>query len=473
MGHLSVVASDPLGVARHIGLSLIGEDVVLAVDDYINHSCDTLRIASYEQTCYLICAWVKQEKRFGATYLLVVCDNELAIFPPCHAIGLSIVLHANSSVAITLIYFPDATIRDAGDEEIPILVTCWSFEEDILEIAGEASTPIDFVFAAQIIWYARQDLGFDVWRDGIEIHGCLQMTTPNRTTNAFGEPEVTASTVIVPENESYDKAVSDQVAEDSGRQINCAPSYTLQTGSQALYAGTGDVEMLLNLGALNEGYVVSTPDREGLNSTFIESFQAGQATLDSASYAPELELVGAAIDGVTPSVPNMYNSINHGPFAGLAAAGLLGLSIAFPGFGAALIKQSLLATAAHFYQAGTNCFHGDVILFAGHKMSSCSYDGDNIFTEPTIAKYFRSNAQMGLHGVPSMPLFVYMAIADEIPPIADTDALVENFCNDGVSITYVRDYAGEYFQQTAINFPDVINFLRARLAGVPISGCSI
>jgi hypothetical protein len=39
--------------------------------------------------------------------------------------------------------------------------------------------------------------------------------------------------------------------------------------------------MLLILGALNEGWIVSTPDWEGPNSTFIEGFQAGQATLDS------------------------------------------------------------------------------------------------------------------------------------------------------------------------------------------------
>jgi pimeloyl-ACP methyl ester carboxylesterase len=57
-------------------------------------------------------------------------------------------------------------------------------------------------------------------------------------------------------------------------------------------------------------------------------------------------------------------------------------------------------------------------------------------------------------------------------PIADTDALVDHFCNDGVSVTYVRDAAGGHFTQAATSFPDVINFLRDRFEGVPISGCS-
>merc|ERR1712014_334398 len=134
---------------------------------------------------------------------------------------------------------------------------------------------------------------------------------------------------------------------------------------------------------------------EGPNSTFIEGFQAGQATLDSvravlssenitgvqsdakvtmwgysggalasewamelqASYAPELEFVGAAIGGVTPNVPNVYRSINNGPFAGLAGAGLIGMARAFPEFDAALTEQLIPETAAEFYRAGENCFY--------------------------------------------------------------------------------------------------------------------
>jgi len=102
-----------------------------------------------------------------------------------------------------------------------------------------------------------------------------------RTNNALGKPEVTVTTVMVPEDADYGKVVNYQVAEDSGGQINCAPSYTLQTGSKSKYAGTGDVEMLLIVGALNQGWIVNSPDWEGPNSTFIEGFQAGQATLDS------------------------------------------------------------------------------------------------------------------------------------------------------------------------------------------------
>jgi len=331
-----------------------------------------------------------------------------------------------------------------------------------------------------------------------------------RTTNALGQPEVTVTTVMVPSNASYDKVVNYQVAEDSGGEINCNPSYTLQTGSQAQYAGTGNVEMLLILGALDQGWIVNSPDWEGPNSTFIEGFQAGQSTLDSvravlqsgsitgvksnakvamwgysggalasewamelqAQYAPELSFVGAAIGGVTPNTPNVYHSINNGPFAGLAAAGLIGMALAFPDFNTALQKQLKPSRAAQFNNVANNCFYGDVVLYAGQNMSNYFYDGEGIVTEPTIARYFQTNALMGQHGTPSMPLFVYKSQNDEISPVADTDALVNQFCNAGVSITYVRDAVGEHFTEAASSFPDVINYLTDRFNGVPISGCT-
>jgi hypothetical protein len=51
-----------------------------------------------------------------------------------------------------------------------------------------------------------------------------------------------------------------------------------------------------------------------------------------SSYAPELKFVGAATGGVAPNVQNVYGTINHGPFAGIAAAALLGMANAFKDF---------------------------------------------------------------------------------------------------------------------------------------------
>jgi hypothetical protein len=110
--------------------------------------------------------------------------------------------------------------------------------------------------------------------------------------------------------------------------------------------------------------------------------------------------------------------------------------------------------------------------------SPCELSSDcdtniGISTDPITVNTIKIGATMGTHGTPSMPIFVYKAVADEISPIADTDALVKQFCDAGVSITYVRDSFGEHFTQASTSTGDVLNYLTERFNGVPISGCSI
>jgi hypothetical protein len=204
----------------------------------------------------------------------------------------------------------------------------------------------------------------------LQLKGAYQLLY--RTTDARGNPTVTVTTVLVPKNADPKKVVSYQVAEDSGGEINCAPSYTLQTGSEATYAGTGGIEAALIAAALNQGWIVSSPDWEGPKSTFVDGLGAGQATLDSiraalssenitsvspqakvqmwgysggalasewaselqTTYAPEVPIIGQVLGGVTPNVTSVIDTINKGLFAGIAAAGILGLGSAYPDFGA-------------------------------------------------------------------------------------------------------------------------------------------
>lgn len=238
-----------------------------------------------------------------------------------------------------------------------------------------------------------------------------------RTTDSLGNPTATVTTVLVPKNADTKKLLSYQVAEDSGGEINCAPSYTLQTGSNTTYAGTGGIEAALIAAALNQGWIVNTPDWEGPKSTFVAGLQAGYATLDGvraalssgsltsvssdakvqmwgysggalasewaaelqANYAPEIPFVGMAIGGITPNVENVFNTINKGLFAGIAAAGFLGLGNAYPDFGN-YVQQSLVpAKAAAFNQAGEQCFYADVVGYAGQDVYTYFKQGQDIF----------------------------------------------------------------------------------------------
>jgi len=113
----------------------------------------------------------------------------------------------------------------------------------------------------------------------LQLQGAYQILY--RTTDAMGNATATVTTILIPKNADFKKVVSYQVAEDSGGQINCAPSYGLQSGSDIEFSGTANIESALIAAALNQGWVVNTPDWEGPKSTFIDGIGAGQATLDS------------------------------------------------------------------------------------------------------------------------------------------------------------------------------------------------
>ena len=99
--------------------------------------------------------------------------------------------------------------------------------------------------------------------------------------NSPGQPEVTVSTIMVPENASYDKVVSCQVAEGSGVQIICPLLHASDWFPVCLRRQWRRRDAPHSRGS-NEGWIVSSPNWEGPNSTFIdiEGFQAGQSTLD-------------------------------------------------------------------------------------------------------------------------------------------------------------------------------------------------
>ena len=69
-------------------------------------------------------------------------------------------------------------------------------------------------------------------------------------------------------------------------------------------------------------------------------------------------------------------------------------------------------------------------------------DGAAFFDQPVITHVLNTEGLMGFHGVPDMPLFVYKAIHDTLSPIADTDALVQTYCDYGTSILYQRNTIG-------------------------------
>ncbi|KAL3441511.1 secretory lipase-domain-containing protein [Aspergillus insuetus] len=296
-----------------------------------------------------------------------------------------------------------------------------------------------------------------------------------RTTNTFGEPIATVTTILILHNADYTKLLSYQVAQDAA-DPSCSPAFALQQFSdagEALALVMPQTEYLFISSALNKGWIVTVPTtlarsqavldniRAALASTSITSMSphatvamwgysggslaSGWAAELQPSYAPELKIAGAALGGTVPKITPVIDTISKGSSAGLLFAGLQELANEYPSV-AQLIRENIIpAKWADFNKTQGALPHGD------------------IFTKPEATKLLDENS-MGQH-TPSIPLLIYKSTNDEICPVKDTDHLYNTYCSNGADVKYLRDVLSDH---TALTITDALLWLVDRLNGVPV-----
>lgn len=325
------------------------------------------------------------------------------------------------------------------------------------------------------------------------------------TSDTFGNPVATVTTLIVPVNADNSKLLSYQIAED-GSWINCAPSYNIRDDANP--AGkTADYELLLIEGALNHGWYVNVPDYEGPKAAFTAGHLAGHAVLDSIravlstsdssgvatdpsiamwgysggslatgwaaqmkpSYASELSFVGVALGGTVPNITSVFETINGGSDAGLVPPGIIGLSREYPSFGTYINDSLIEDTKDKFFYAATSCEDGDDDEYEDQDILTYFNSSDILYAEP-IASVL-SNEQLG-YETPDAPLYIYKAIKDEVSPFADTIQLYDWWCSRGVDIQLLEDETASHIELAILGSGDALGFLIDRFDGVPVeSGC--
>ncbi|KAL3431282.1 secretory lipase-domain-containing protein [Aspergillus tetrazonus] len=330
-----------------------------------------------------------------------------------------------------------------------------------------------------------------------------------RTTDSFGEPIATVTTILIPHNADYTKVLSYQVAQDAA-DPNCSPSFAIQQFSdagEALALVMPQLEYLFMSSALNKGFVVIVPDHLGPRSAFLANTLSGQAVLDNVraalastditgissqatvalwgysggslasgfaaelqpSYAPELKIAGAALGGTVPQIPPVIRASNKGIFTGLIPAGIQGLANEYPA-AQQLIRDAILPNKwAEFNKTQELCLTGNLIEYLGKDIYTYVND-PNVFESPLANSLTEPNA-MG-HNTPKIPILIYKGINDQISPVKDTDALYDTYCSNGANVEYVRDLLAEHALMTITGAPDAFMWVTERLSGVPVKkGC--
>ncbi|KAJ2992463.1 hypothetical protein NUW58_g2160 [Xylaria curta] len=326
-----------------------------------------------------------------------------------------------------------------------------------------------------------------------------------RTTNSQYKPAWAVTTMLVPElgpdstaARIFNQAalLSYQVPYDSVN-VDASPSYSLYSTNAGAILGT----------ALGLGLFISVPDYEGPLASFTAGVTSGYATIDSVravlsldlglntssprvafwgysggalasewaaelavQYAPDLSeiFVGAALGGLTPNATSVLESITGTYAAALAPLGLIGLTSQYPEARERLI--SLLKTDGPRNKTGflavENLAPSDVLAaYAGHNIADYFKIGSAAFRDPKLVAAVNRDGIMGYHGVPQLPILLYQAIHDEIGKVADTDVLVERYCQVGANILYQRNSVGTHSDEAYSGLPVAVAWLTSVLTG--------
>lgn len=312
-----------------------------------------------------------------------------------------------------------------------------------------------------------------------------------RTTTSDGTPAAGIATVMLPRRHAEGRRrslLAYQPAIDSlGSRGD--PSYTLRRGDH--------LELPIMLLALRRGWVVVAVDWTGPQHSFVDLALAARFVLDGIRaalhfepagldadspvalwgysggalatlfaaeqhphYAPELHIVGAAAGGAgvdMTSSPEMFEAGNL--LSGIPFGACIAASRSFPDFD---LAGHLMARGRALVAAAEEMTMEQLAMsFAFVRMSS-------VLTVPTVSDVPGALAAFEAtrcgQATPATPLFLYHAVHDQAPAIADVDELVEKYRDEGVDVTYRRYRFGEHLIVMFRAVPSALRFLAARVS---------
>lgn len=194
-----------------------------------------------------------------------------------------------------------------------------------------------------------------------------------------------------------------------------------------------------------------------------------QATLwaaeQHAAYAPELNIVGTVAGGAgvdLVSSPHMYDG---GDFlGGIPFGSVIGLTRAFPEIDLSVVTaqgKALMAAAADM-RAEQLLMSFPFIRLSDYLTVASVLDIPGMRTALEAIRLGKAT--------PIAPMYLYHAVHDKYPAIADVDKLVAKYRGEGVDVTYKRFRVGGHVLVIFTGIPGVLRFLTNRFQSKTDSG---
>lgn len=305
-----------------------------------------------------------------------------------------------------------------------------------------------------------------------------------RSTAEDGSPYAAVTTVMIPRGPAKPRPLlSYQAATDSILRI-CNPSYGLTNGLPIEPANPAGplpfplpaAEIAFAAAGLEQGWAVAMPDHGGIDNRFLTPKQPGYAVLDGIraaesfqplglsgadtpvglwgysggaiasswtvemqpSYAPELNIAGAAFGAPERDLEASLRAVNGTPLAGLIPLALSALGKDVPGFTERLNSFLTPEGIARVAETANHCLAQNVLynLWFDYR-AFMTQPLETVLADPLIR---RAIDERGFtKNTPTAPVYIYNGVTEEVAPIVGTDKLVDGYCAGGASVTYRRE----------------------------------
>jgi hypothetical protein len=327
-----------------------------------------------------------------------------------------------------------------------------------------------------------------------------------RTMNMNGDPEATATTVIVPAELAPGQTcpvLSYQCAIDA-MTSRCFPSYALRRRAKAL-GSLSQFEFLLITAAVAEGWAVSVPDHEGIHGSWGAPYEPGYRVLDGVraamnserlglsseapiglwgysggglasawaaemcgDYAPELDIVGAVLGSPVGDLGHTFRRLNGSFLAGLPALVVAALAKIYPDLDRIIKEHTNEEGRALLDSLQEMTTVQAVLRMAGKNMGDYLDEPlEDILSTPEVSFVFDS-IKLGA-AVPTPPVLIVQAVHDYLIDVHDIDALADAYSAGGARVTYHRDAFNEHICLHPLSAPMTLRWLTDRFAGRPLT----
>jgi hypothetical protein len=184
-------------------------------------------------------------------------------------------------------------------------------------------------------------------------------------------------------------------------------------------------------------------------------------------YAPELDIVGAALGAPVGDPGETYIRLNGTFYAGLPALVVAGLRHIYPRLGELI--------AAHVDDEGRSRLDKiesmstieAVIRFAGDDFDDYTdIPLADLLAKPGLVELF-DDIRLG-DRIPACPLLVVHPVHDQIIAAEDVDGQVARYVAGGAHVTYLRDRLSEHLSLMVLSAPVVFDWLTDRFEGAPV-----